>query len=182
MTDVKRLLDAYRKHISLPWRVGLSGQEKCLFVIYDPDTERAIRKIITQFELETKNAGHKWSLCDVTNTFAQWMPTHKYAERYFSHPELLRPESGLGDLVIEKVRDVLTAADDNTVVAILGAASLFGILSVSEVIAAVDDSIRGRLLVFFAGEHNGARYAPLGADHGWNYHAVPIEVLEFITS
>ena len=59
-------------------------------------------------------------------------------------------------------------------VAVLGVASLFGLLKVSQVVQDVAPHIRGRLLVFFPGEHEGSNYRLLDARDGWNYLAVPI--------
>jgi len=63
---------------------------------------------------------------------------------------------------------------DNTVVAVTGVASLFGLMRVSRLMEMVEDSIRGRLLVFFPGEYADNNYRLLDARDGWNYHAVPI--------
>ena len=64
------------------------------------------------------------------------------------------------------------------VVALLGIASLYGFLSVSELIRAVESSIRGRLLVFFPGTKNDNNYRLLDARDGWNYLAQPITLHE----
>ena len=61
-----------------------------------------------------------------------------------------------------------------TVVAIYGVASLFGFMKTSDLVAAVESAIRGRLLVFFPGEHENNTYRFLDAREGWNYLAVPI--------
>jgi hypothetical protein len=53
-------------------------------------------------------------------------------------------------------------------------ASLFGFCRVSELVSRVESSIRGRLLVFFPGEHENNTYRFLDAREGWNYLAVPI--------
>jgi hypothetical protein len=45
---------------------------------------------------------------------------------------------------------------------------------VSELVSRVESSIRGRLLVFFPGEHENNTYRFLDAREGWNYLAVPI--------
>jgi len=47
---------------------------------------------------------------------------------------------------------------ENTVVAVLGSASLFGFIRVSELLEATRRHIRGRLLVFFPGAHEGQCY------------------------
>ena len=76
--------------------------------------------------------------------------------------------------------DKLTAAevDANTVVAVSGLASLFGLTYASAIFETVAPSVQGRLLVFFPGQHNGSNYRFLDARDGWNYLAVPITGME----
>ena len=64
--------------------------------------------------------------------------------------------------------------DDNTVVALSGVGSLFGLTKTSDVLDQVTDAIRGRLLVFFPGRYENSQYRLLDARDGWNYLAVPI--------
>jgi hypothetical protein len=64
--------------------------------------------------------------------------------------------------------------DDQTVVGVYGLASLFGFARVSEVMARIEKSIRGRLVVLFPGEYDNNNYRLLDARDGWNYHAIPI--------
>ena len=60
-------------------------------------------------------------------------------------------------------------------VAILGIASLFGFMKVSELIKSVKDKVKGRLVIFFPGEYDGNNcYRLLDARDGWNYLALPI--------
>ncbi len=78
------------------------------------------------------------------------------------------------------MRAALTApdVDSDTVVALVGVASLFGLVRASEVLDKVTQSIQGRLLVFFPGQHEGSNYRLLDARDGWNYLAVPITATE----
>lgn len=69
-------------------------------------------------------------------------------------------------------------ADNNTVVAVTGLASLFGLMRASRLIEAVAPDVKGRLLVFFPGERDGANYRLLDARDGWNYLAIPITAEE----
>ena len=73
--------------------------------------------------------------------------------------------------VANRLRAELEPVGDNGVVALLGVASLYGFLRVSEVIRAVEQSIRGRLVVFFPGTKNESNYRLLDARDGWNYLA-----------
>ena len=63
-------------------------------------------------------------------------------------------------------------------IAITGIASLFGFVKVSEIIPAVANHIRGRLVVFFPGEFENNNYRLLDARDGWNYLSVPITAAE----
>ena len=84
------------------------------------------------------------------------------------------------EAMVRQVADVLTSpkAVESTVVAIYGVASLFGFLKTSELVSKVESVIRGRLLVFFPGEHENNTYRFLDAREGWNYLAVPITAEE----
>ena len=58
--------------------------------------------------LATKRRDHKWSLCDLTNTFAEWMAQEQYRESFFESPEDV--EITLGEFhnkVTQKLRVVL---------------------------------------------------------------------------
>ena len=63
-------------------------------------------------------------------------------------------------------------------VAVLGAATLFGFLRVSVLMDTVKDAITGRLLVFFPGEYEAGNYRLLDARDGWDYLATPITAAE----
>ena len=78
------------------------------------------------------------------------------------------------EFVADLVRRELEAADEETIVGVTGVAALFGFMRVSKLMEMVEDSIRGRLLVFFPGEYEDNNYRLLDARDGWNYHAVPI--------
>jgi hypothetical protein len=143
--------------------------------VYDPADERRLRLHLPSFEIATREAGHGWRLCDLTDAFAQWMAQQDYRELYFESPEdLPRPHPDFERFVAGRVLGELEAADEATVVAVAGVASLFGFMRVSRLMEMVEDSIRGRLLVFFPGEYENNNYRLLGARDGWNYHAVPI--------
>lgn len=177
MSEIEDLLHAYEDFVRLPWDHSLAGPEKVWFVIYDPTQERRLRLRLPKFEVATKDTGHGWTQLDLTDTFAEWMAQHEYHEAYFEQPE----DMGIAlqeftNYTVELVKARLTApeVDENTVVAIAGLASLFGLTRASTVLKEVDSSIRGRLLVFFPGRHEGSNYRLLDARDGWNYLAIPI--------
>lgn len=177
MGKIEALCDAYDKQVRLRWDPTLAGPQRVWFLVYSPDQERRLRLRLPLFETATIGAGHKWRHVDLTTAFARWMSDHEYREAYFASPERLELAlKDFGRFVADEVRDHLKASgvDDQTVVAILGIASLFGLTRVSELVQEVVPFVRGRLLVFFPGQLEGSNYRLLDARDGWNYLAVPI--------
>ena len=178
MSEIEDLLSRYERDVRLPWDHKLAGAQKVWFARYDPGQERRLRLRIGEFQTATTDAGHTWRLVDVTDSFAEWMTNHEYKDAYFEQPEDMDLAlADFSDFVAERVRQELKrpCADENTVVALLGLASLFGLIRVAELIAKVDSEIPGRLLAFFPGQRDGSNWRLLNARDGWNYHAVPIE-------
>jgi hypothetical protein len=170
-------LQRYESQVALPWDHKLAGAQRVWFVVHDNTDQRRVRFRVSDFEMRTRQAGHGWRLHDFSDTLAHWMAGHKYRDSYFEEPELL--DSALGKFfedTVAELRAVLTheAVDQNTVVAVAGIESLFGFLRVSDLVRAVEHDIRGRLLVFFPGEHEANNYRLLDARDGWNYLAVAI--------
>lgn len=175
MNRLEALRTNYARYVSLPWDRSLPGQQRVWFAVYDPGDERRLRLHLTNFEIATKEAGHDWRSCDLTGAFARWMAEQEYREAYFKAPKkLLNPHPGFEAAVADQVLKVLEGADEHTVVAITGVASLFGFMKVARLMELVQNSIPGRLLVFFPGEYQDNTYRLLDARDGWNYHAVPI--------
>lgn len=177
MSEVDSLLQGYERFVRLPWSATLAGPQRVWFLIYNPAQERRVRLRLPAFEQATAAAGHDWRLLDITDMFAQWMAGHDYRERYFSRPLLMEPAlekfaDAAADAVIERLQGPDVTGD--AVVALVGVASLFGLTRASRLIERVAPSIRGRLLVFFPGHHEGSNYRLLDARDGWNYLAVPI--------
>ena len=181
MTKVKKLAEKYKEQVELEWNNNISGQEKVWFCIYNPENERKIRAGINEFEIVTIRSGHKWIKIDLSNFFEEWLSKNDYNEDYFKEPEYLMDDlSELKDYLVENVKNQIVNSDKNTVVAILGIASFFGILKASQIIELIVDElgVLGRLLIFFPGERDGNNYRLLKARDGWNYLAYPIEVEE----
>lgn len=175
MSEIAGLLCEYARFVRQPWDHTLAGPQKVWFAIYDPPHERRLRFHLSEFEVATKEAGHGWRLCDLTGAFANWMGQHEYRDAYFAYPDDL--DLALPDFVEHlagEVSAVLKSADDDTVVALPGVASLFGLTRVSGLVERVAPAVRGRLLVFFPGQYEGSNYRLLDARDGWNYLAVPI--------
>ena len=177
MSQIEQLLAAYEDFVSLPWQEHLAGPQKVWFAVYDPSQERRLRLRVPEFGIATKDAGHSWTYLDIADSFAQWMATHKYRERYFQRPKLM--DLALQEFVThvsEEIKAALSAPDvnQNTVVALGGVASLFGLTYASAVLEPVTSAVQGRLLVFFPGRYENGIYRLLDARDGWNYLAVPI--------
>lgn len=180
MSVIEQRIQAYDRFVRLPWKKGLAGSERVWMVIYPPSEERRLRRRIQEFELATTGAGHGWKQVDLTPYFARWMAYHEHRERYFRAPQTI--DLALGDFatrLTDEVRTVLKAPDldENGVVALIGAGSLFGLgpVRLSTLVEEVEDAIKGRLVVFFPGERDGHNYRLLGARDGWSYLAIPIE-------
>ena len=177
MSEIEDLLRRYERYVKLPWDRKLAGAERVWFAMYDPSQERRLRLRIGAFQAATAEAHHKWRLVDITDAFAEWMTSHEYRDAYFDQPEDMELALvDFSDAVADQVRQVFHRpdVDEDTVVALLGLASLFGLARVAELIAKVDSEIPGRLLAFFPGQRDGSNWRLLNARDGWNYHAVPI--------
>lgn len=183
MSVIEQRVRAYDRLVGLPWKSGLSGPEKVWMVIYPPAEERRLRRRIHDFALATTGAGHLWKEIDLTPMFARWMAENEYREEYFNAPETI--ELALGDFagfISSYVRSSLESSDvdENTVVAMIGAGSLFGLgpVRLSRLVEEIESSIPGRLVVFFPGERDGHNYRLLDARDGWSYLALAIDDTE----
>ena len=76
----------------------------------------------------------------------------------------------------DRIRSALTLPEvtKDTVVAVFGGGTLFGLTRMSRVLKLVESDIRGRLAVFFPGSFDRNNYRLLDARDGWNYMAIPI--------
>lgn len=144
--------------------------------IYDPTNERKVRARLGQFELVTKQLDRKWRLVNIEPVFAEWMAANKRRDQLFGNPKAIAPAlSAYRKHLTEHVKAELNEADSQTVVALTGVGSLFGLWSVSELIQSVAGNIQGILLVLFPGRHEGTTYRMMDARTSWNYLALPIE-------
>lgn len=181
-SKVTRLVTAYREHLSVPWQLGLAATQRIIFAVYDKTDELRLRANIDEFALATQQAGKQWLLIDLTDAFPRWMAALEYREAYFESPEDLAGYQA-GELIefvtslAAELKQQLTAqSGPDTVVALMGVGALFGLARVSSVVESIKDSVQGRLLVFFPGEHHPENhsYRLLDARDGWNYLAVPL--------
>jgi len=173
MGRIEDLAKVYERQASIPWQETVSGAQRVMILVYDKELERSLRIRIEEFEQATRRSGHDWRLVDCTDWFAKWMVQDDYKEAYFEDPSLLKLKLNdeFGRFASGRLRSEFESTDDNTVVAILGVASLYGFIRASELIRDVEQLIRGRLLVFFPGTKSGNNYRLLDARDGWNYMA-----------
>jgi hypothetical protein len=182
LAGVEGLIKSYGRFVASEWREHAPPQQRVWFAIYEPQEERRLRLRLGAFEEGTIRAGRIWIPCDLTDEFARWMAVQNYAQDYFECPEDLTGMAldGFAEHVAGVIRERLSApeAEEKSVVAVYGVASLFGLARVSRLMEMVTPYIRGRLLIFFPGEHEGGNYRLLDARDGWNYLAIPITAQE----
>ena len=177
MSKIKRLAQSYSQFIAVPWRDDAAPAQRVIFCVYNEQEERALRARFDEFAIATSRAGHEWAVFDLTDTFAVWLASGRYAAGYFRKPDLLAPLlprylDFIADAFAVFLRD--KRADENTVAALRGVASLFGLLKVKMVVDRLAPLVKGRLLVFFPGSYENNNYRLLDGYDGWNYLAVPI--------
>ena len=162
MSRVRRLVQSYSRHISIPWRDDAAAAQRVIFCVYNENEERWLRARVDEFEIVTKQAGHDWAL---------------FAKSYFQKPHLLATVlPKYLDYIVNEFERFLDSRniDENAVVAIQGVGSLFGFLKVKDVVDKLAPRVPGRLLVFFPGSYENNNYRLLDGYDGWNYLAMPI--------
>ncbi|MCH8474944.1 MAG: DUF1788 domain-containing protein [Opitutales bacterium] len=174
---VKRLADNFSNYVRVPWRDDAAALQRVIFCVYDENEELRLRARIDEFELATRETGHDWHLFDLTNTFANWLAAQRYAESYFKKPELIstvlpKYQSHIVSSFEKFLSD--SQADENSVVALQGVGSLFGLTKVKGIVDQLAPLVKGRLVVFFPGSYENNNYRLLDAYDGWGYLAVPI--------
>lgn len=178
MSIVSALVAAYRIHVALPSQEGLSAAERVWMLVYPPDQDRRLRANLDELELATKDHGRTWATVDVTDSFGRWLAHHQYAEAFVSDPSDLTFAllEEFEEYVAQQVKGVLDSSPTDSVVALIGAGSLFPFVRVSRVIDDVEPSLRGCLLVLFPGQVDQTThtYRLLGARDGFSYRAVAI--------
>ena len=177
MNRITRLLDSYGRFIAIPWQDDIAAAQRVVFCVYNENDELRLRARVDEFELSTHQAGHEWFVFDLTDTFADWLAGQRYAESYFQKPSLLPT---LLPQYLTHITDRFSIFLDerdvgnNSVVALKGVGSLFGLLKVRLVVDKLAPMVKGRLVVFFPGAFENNNYRLLDGYDGWNYLAVPI--------
>lgn len=177
MSDrLSKLLSSFESHISIPWPVAVSADERTIFLVYNKQDELKLRARAEEFEQACTTHNHPWQLLDLTHSFEHWMAEQDYKETYFEDPEYLKGLYGdFADELVEKlIIQVEATQSEDGVIALLGCGTLFGFASVSGVVEALAEKVTGRLVVFFPGEVENNNYQLLDAKDGWGYHATAI--------
>lgn len=185
-SKVDKLVGTFKQHLDVPWQESIAGIQRIIFAVYDKTDELRLRANVGEFQLATQQAQKKWLLIDLTNSFPDWMSKQEYKDAYFESPEdLAGYQAGeltqfVNDLTEKLKSQIIEATDSNTVVALMGVGSLFGLARVSTIVEGIKDVVKGRLLVFFPGEHHPENhtYRLLDARDGWNYLAIPLTASE----
>jgi hypothetical protein len=180
MSKVEQLATVFRDHIGVGWPASSSGAQRIVMIVYDPNEERTLRKKLPLFAQAVQAHQYAWHSVDLTSAFAQWLGAHRYREEYFNEPDMLlagangRFAKYAAEAILRDLHRPQHTARE--IVGVIGAASVFGIASLSDVLSRVEHAIKGRLAVFFPGRSREARYRLLDARDGWDYHAVAIQV------
>lgn len=175
MSQTLRLLEKYRQQLALPSGAYLSATERVWMAVYDPEEERRVRAHLREFELATLQADLEWRQLDLTSLFSGWMAEHRYRDMYFQEPELLPGVLGsFEETLLTFMRGGMEDLTPQSVVAVTGAGSLFGLTRISRLVEGVAPALPGRMLLFFPGVLEGHNYRLLNARDGWNYHSVPL--------
>lgn len=176
MSAIDDACRAYERLLREQWRTSVSGPERVWMLTYRPDSERRLRHRLPMFETATEASNRAWQLIDISTTFETWLARHEYRDSYLADPDALQfgALDEFAEFLVDEIARQLREADDATVSALLGAASLFGLVRLSRVLNDVARLIPGRLLVFFPGTREENNYRLLDAHDGWNYLAVPI--------
>ncbi len=184
MSAIDRLLANYSRQVRLPWATNISGKQRVWFAVYPPADERRVRARLPQFEVHTLEASHGWLAVDLTRLLPEFLAAHKYRESIFQKPQLLKAGVELEVRAAAAIKAVCSReeADAAGVIAVIGLPSLFDFMRVSSLIERIEDSIPGRLLVFFPGEYTTNVYRFMDARDGFNYMAVPITSAESFTN
>lgn len=177
MNYVGRLVEALRLQLKQPWSLDRSGGERVWFLVFDPEKLRMVMARKLDFQHCTQEAGRRWVEIDVSDEFGTWMANHQYAERYFARPSRARsiPEDfalALAERITTRITEL--EVDEQTLLVLTGTESLYGINKLSHIVRMVEDSVPGRMLVFFPGDYTSTHYRFLDARDGWNYLAVPL--------
>jgi hypothetical protein len=177
MAKVDDLIKKFEKVIKEPWAKGLSGQEKVWFLVFDPTELRRVEFRLGDFEILTKNSGRSWHQVSLHKLFTSWMANNAYKEAYFEDPEYISDalQGDFKQYVLSELDEALTRRNEEDALIVLkDVSAIFGFLKLSEVINALSNKVKGRMMVLFPGEFSNNQYRLMDARDGWDYLARPI--------
>lgn len=180
MSQLDNLIANYRKHISSSHSASLPPAQRVWFAVYAPEDERRLQAKLGEFDLATNNAGYLWHTIDLRGQLAAWFKSVDPDElaSWFRQPKLIKTyaKNEFQEQLVNFVRTEFAKATEpsRTVFALTGLMELFDYRHVSDILAELEQSFKGFLLVFFPGEREENIYRFLGARDGWDYLAVPI--------
>lgn len=180
MTVLDRLLSAFETEATrfgqTPKPESISGAERVWMLVYEPAQERRLRARMSHFGSAATQAGCQWKHFDIRDSFALWLAENRYRDQLVASPQDLAaavPEFRRS--ITQDVLRELAECDESTILAIMGAGSLFGVIRTSDLIEGVAGSIPGRMLVLFPGTHSDGKLRLFDARDGWNYLATVIK-------
>ena len=149
---ISKLLESYESHISMQWNQLLSAEERAVIVVYDKADELKLQARLGEFELATK--------------------THQHGKR----PGLLKTKYSyfFEDLVEQIITNIEPTKKKKDVLCLSGCGTLFGFLSISDLLKAISKRLAGRVVLFFPGEKIDNVFRLLDATDGWGYQATTI--------
>ena len=148
-SKVAKLVSVYRQHLTVPWQSGLAALQRVIFAVYDKADELRLRANVEEFALATQQAGKQWLLLDLTNAFPEWLAGQEYRDAYFESPEDLSGyQAGeltefVTDLTHQLKSRISAQAGPDTVVALMGVGTLFGLARVSSVVEGIKGAESG---------------------------------------
>lgn len=180
MNRIDTLAKKFEEHITLPWQKNLSSEEKTIFLVYPKDDELRLRAKRDLFQQACEKSGHTWLELHLDDAFANWMSSQEYAEDYYLYPQDLNQklECEFCDAVATLIREALAKGGANSALGIYGVGSLFGFTHFAPILKKLENSVEGRLVVFFPGSHEKNVYHLLDARDSWGYLAYPITLTE----
>ena len=135
MPTTDELLRHFERQVELPWRDDLAPEYRVWILHYYQALERRIRSRIPEFEAITRRHGKGWFAVDLAALVAPWFAVHPLFEGLVEQPnELPGLLSEFADHVVETVRQSLAATGPSDLLALLGAAALFGLMRISTLI------------------------------------------------
>lgn len=177
MSNLDSLLKKYQTLVQIPWRTDAAAMQRVWFCVYSEKDELALRAKLEEFELLTVQSGKKCLFYDLSDDFAQWLSTQRYAKGYFEKPVLLKTiMPSFKAYLVARITECIQKgnANQDTVFALYGLGSIYGFIKAKELVEKIAPLVKGRLVVFFPGSYENNNYRLLDGYDGWTYLAIPI--------